>query len=964
MSSSILIFSFLFFRIQKLNEMKPPAKQALGTFSNKTFNRDTQKMGMRPVLRIRNMLSISALGHRNSPSPNLGEGGRVFIFAVPIIDFAGKKRQINQLFSGNPFYHLAMESLESIKCYHNQINSQLFDYSIDILKPEQIQDLFNKIQDIFNCIAFLRINDLSGDCFNSIDSQYEVLNDEMKSLLKSRIDISDSIAEGQDLFDAGRYDRAIQMFEELAKNCTENTPLQETLIYEELCRIYLTMQNISKGKIYLKKQEESLDKLSSHPGRRLRQAQFYSNQIQLHHAENWKRQKNNPYTSWFSENPKDMEKLELIINTWKALFNPPSDDREKNELGLAYSESGIRYSIEHKYKDAIDEYQTALDLLTDLRRVMETRINLGDLYQHLENGHRQAIHQYTEAKKLSLQLKVPHATGVCLMNEAFCHYQILLADRGKADFHLIPQLGEIEKKYREAITIFSDIEFRLDNIEYQVKNFNVHDISYICLENFLWQENKKEAALEIAQTRRARALNTYINKKAHPSLFSQPTSLTYTDIQHLAKQLDTTFIVYSLADFQHKRRDPCVRFWTISEGDISSDEFACSQENFLKSISDFSENMRNLTLSLRDKLKESLKNAVGDECTVDQLLDDPQIINPFPRNGSIHALQADLAAWQQVHSKIVEQLESWCNLLIPEKFRNPQTPNEITTLTIVAEGQLSTIPFASLRYRYGDQTRYLIEDHPISIAPSIETLQILNTSPQEPIRKACLTICPALNLEQPLEEIKSVLYFEAKESKKLRKEKATSKAFFEAIEQDSFRYIHFAGHGTDTKQSSSDSIFKGAFQLAPDGEGNATYIHGDEIAKMNIPSQLAFISACLTGKGMIHQEGNVGLTWAFLAAGTKSVITCDWPLYDNQLTVKMIAGFYNSLAQGNRKSKALQQAMLIGIRSSRDRPDKWGLFSLSGLDQQIEAKPMHNLGDIENVSEEEMEAAFEALEYE
>lgn len=94
-------------------------------------------------------------------------------------------------------------------------------------------------------------------------------------------------------------------------------------------------------------------------------------------------------------------------------------------------------------------------------------------------------------------------------------------------------------------------------------------------------------------------------------------------------------------------------------------------------------------------------------------------------------------------------------------------------------------------------------------------------------------------------------------------------------------------------------------------------------------TDLVVLSACSTHSGKQTQgESALSLAWAFKAAGAKAVIGTRWPVHDIA-SVMFWQVFYQQLAAGSSIVKALQQARITLIRSSRwCHPCYWAAFQL------------------------------------
>ncbi|WP_271765587.1 CHAT domain-containing protein [Aquimarina algiphila] len=151
-----------------------------------------------------------------------------------------------------------------------------------------------------------------------------------------------------------------------------------------------------------------------------------------------------------------------------------------------------------------------------------------------------------------------------------------------------------------------------------------------------------------------------------------------------------------------------------------------------------------------------------------------------------------------------------------------------------------------------------------------------------------------------------------------------------------YNILHLALHGdVDNERPENSRLY---FTKSKDTiEDNLLYSH--ELFALDIPAELAVLSACNTGTGKIAKgEGIMSLGNAFQYAGTKSLLLSSWEVPDDT-TPELIKYFYTNLKAGMNKGKALQQAKLEYLATA-DRyhkaPFYWGGFYLVG-----DAAPMH-----------------------
>lgn len=744
----------------------------------------------------------------------------------------------------------------------------------------------------------------------------------------------------------GKYESAIKILEESFLPFSKN-PLDKEYYYGECGRLYILMGKLKTAEKFLNKQKAYMAKIS------LEKNEVSSNEIEYLTRKAWMNE-NSPYTSMTLKDNNKVEELKIVLYDQLNSVSISNFDR----CNTYYKLGKIKFG-EGSFNNAIKHLNEALKLCNDTQLKMEILEEIGDCYQHLRND-LIAIEFYQKAEKNARELNNLHAIATYLLNMGFCNYRLLLKmDSIRSDKGLDPtregKIKAIENQFIEALELFSQIESNFDKPEHQVNFFNVHDSAYITYENFLYEENRKEEALKIAQSRRARGLKAFIEKK-HSSILGPSAILTPKEMQNLAAEFNTNFIVYSLAPLQYSLNNtPRARLWVISPEKIDSIEFPISQ--LLKEIEDFPDKMKDVVVYLRLNVKNSLEeikkemdyDATISDLTVDHLIDDPKHMQTIGNHSKIQpssrsALETHLNALKKKIGEINNQLETWYQTLIPNELLDALPKGGETSLTIVPERELARVPFAALRYNKDNVKRYLIEDYPISIAPSVDTLNLLNilkksVNPQDEGKGKSIAVYsnPRNDLEKGKKEMEEVATHleDVSNATTMIGNKADRENFFINMNKEQYNYIHLVCHGTDQEAAEKDSIFKGALKFSSKSNTQGEYIYGDDIAKQNIHPELVFMSSCLSGKGKIHQEGNVGLVSAFLSAGAKSVISCHWVLFDSDLTITMVKEFYKSLFEGKSKTKALQEAMLAGLKGNVDRPDKWGLFLFSGLDGKV-----------------------------
>jgi len=150
--------------------------------------------------------------------------------------------------------------------------------------------------------------------------------------------------------------------------------------------------------------------------------------------------------------------------------------------------------------------------------------------------------------------------------------------------------------------------------------------------------------------------------------------------------------------------------------------------------------------------------------------------------------------------------------------------------------------------------------------------------------------------------------------------------------RDRWRAVHLACHGVVDVERPALS----ALALSPDAQ-NDGFLTTLDVFRMKIPADLVVLSACETGKGRIVKgEGIVGLTRAFMFAGSPRVICSLWKV-DDDATRALMVRFYElwspkSGEPGLPTAAALRRAQ-EHVRSQPKwrHPFYWAAWVLWGL---------------------------------
>jgi CHAT domain-containing protein len=225
--------------------------------------------------------------------------------------------------------------------------------------------------------------------------------------------------------------------------------------------------------------------------------------------------------------------------------------------------------------------------------------------------------------------------------------------------------------------------------------------------------------------------------------------------------------------------------------------------------------------------------------------------------------------------------------------------------------------------------KYLVERATLEVAPSLNVLADAR-SPAALSGSLLLIGDP----EQAIEEYPR-LPFAANEveliSKMFRPANRTvlqgARAYPEAYrgaQPGQFSWIHFAAHAAANQRSPLDS------SLILSRHETAYQLTAREVMNVPLNARLVTLSACRSaGARTFSGEGPVGLSWAFLRAGARSVVAGLWDVTDRS-TAALMADFYDQLSHDVAPIDALRHAKLTLLRGGKayQKPFYWGPFQL------------------------------------
>jgi CHAT domain-containing protein len=440
------------------------------------------------------------------------------------------------------------------------------------------------------------------------------------------------------------------------------------------------------------------------------------------------------------------------------------------------------------------------------------------------------------------------------------------------------QLAEAESSLRSAIQIWESLRSGLNDSN-KISLAETQAAAYPVLQEILIRQNRPDAALEVAEQGRARAFAELLARKLDNQAAIAITPPNLNAIRTIAREQNATLVEYSQINAE------TLYIWVVKpNGDIT----------FRTSRLDAQQPIRRLITRNRGiKLKSANVTAV----------------NPTVPTEKVDHYRS---LYDQLIAPIAQDL--------------PTKPDD--RVIFLPQGELFLVPFPALKNAQG---KFLIEQHTISTAPSIQTLQLTHAKAKHATHSGSALVVgnptmPLFENEQlmalPGAEAEAIAISQILNTQPLLGNQATKTAVLAQMRRAPI--IHLATHGLLTTLKGD---IPGAIALAPSAQDNGL-LSASELFDLSLSADLAVLSACDTGRGEITGDGVVGLSRSLIAAGVPSVVVSLWAV-DDASTSALMSHFYQNLNRSPNKAQALREAMLATMKVYPD-PNYWAAFTLIG----------------------------------
>lgn len=292
------------------------------------------------------------------------------------------------------------------------------------------------------------------------------------------------------------------------------------------------------------------------------------------------------------------------------------------------------------------------------------------------------------------------------------------------------------------------------------------------------------------------------------------------------------------------------------------------------------------------------------------------------------------------------------------------------SLIIIPDGVLHYIPFAALHEGMGSDSRTLVTNHVLAVAPSLQaagwklrrgpppTRVLIVSDPVYSTTDTRFGMSPGIAQGESaphevgaprlrsrsvsgdferlpataLEEQAIAKQFAAADVDRLNGFGATREALL-GRNLSQYQIIHVAAHGVSDAEAPQLSALVLSLRDAR-GDAIPGEVFAGELLLKSLNTRLLVLSACDTALGReADGEGLLGLRYAVHAAGAASVIASLWQVPDRSAADLMSTFYEHYLHRHETAAEALAAAMRERLRVAED-PSLWAAFEVSGIGAQ------------------------------
>jgi CHAT domain-containing protein len=383
--------------------------------------------------------------------------------------------------------------------------------------------------------------------------------------------------------------------------------------------------------------------------------------------------------------------------------------------------------------------------------------------------------------------------------------------------------------------------------------------------------------------------------------------------------------------------------------DVFSNELLLAEREYQAFLDDTRERSDATPEIKADSLPELQTRLQADEALVEYVVDTDRVMIFVLRSGGLEAVvkqirYVDLEAKVRLTRELMQSPgnTNWwqpaysLSEVLLQPLHEQKLLDGVTQLYLIPHGILNRLPFAALPIEGAADSPVALERFTLSYLPAATLLADSNSTGARRA-KSLLAMAPASSrLKYAVAEARSISTLYLPDALLLSGEAATESAFKK--QAGGYQMLHLSTHGYFNTRN---PLLSG-LALEPDS-GNDGRLEVHEILSLPLQARLVTLSACVTGLGSGYfnalpaGDEFVGLTRAFLLAGSQSVLSTLWEV-DDRSTVELMQRFYRGMERAGQAADPAQSLVDAQrrLRSSPEfqHPFYWAPFVLVGYQGQ------------------------------
>lgn len=482
--------------------------------------------------------------------------------------------------------------------------------------------------------------------------------------------------------------------------------------------------------------------------------------------------------------------------------------------------------------------------------------------------------------------------------------------------------------YKQAISIIEETRVQISEERFRAGYIEDRYQVYVALVECLLKLGKPDEAFVYSEQLRARA---YLDQMG-PNLPVERNSQSEQHIRELAEQIRTLRheIEKQYAIPEKNRRGKALESYS-AELDRAERDYQDLLDN--AQASNHPESYESQVIASVPELQRSLSTneallefVVGKQSVSALLMTSASVVG-IPISVSSDALASRV---ELLRGLITQRRPHWTapatgmfELLLTPLERDNQLRG-ISQLFIIPDGVLNYVPFAALPNSKG---KFLGDEYKIAYLPAASAL---TRAALESSTRKLLAVAPAEpKLHNTAAEIRGIGALFSSRSRLVFGKQATE-TLFKQVAGD-YDYLHLATHGSLNRNAPSLS----ALQLEPDAQNDGR-LELHEIARLKLRARLVTLSACETalGSGYFTEtpagDEFVGMTRAFLGAGSRAVMASLWSVNDESTRLLMMSFYRHLLQTSDAQALAEAQREFRNANPRYRHPYYWAPFIIVG----------------------------------